>query len=453
MNGRPRIGIPDLLSYGVLALPLAFAGMPLYLYAPDFYVTGHGMSLAAIGMILLFIRIFDAVQDPLIGWASDRLGAARGVVVGGGILAMGISFFMLFHPPESHVALWFGISMALLTTAFSVISINLNTLGGIWTTDTHDKTRITATREMFGLVGVLLAAALPAIFMRDGTQGETFHLLSLVFMAVLLLAGLVFMSWLFSFNAPNAYATGDAKRPHIAALWRAASKDLRRFYLIYFISMLASAIPVVLVIFFVRDRLLAEEYLGLFLAVYFLSGAAGMPLWHFLARRYGKLASWAAAMALAIAGFIWAYFLGIGDVKQFFVICAVSGLALGAELALPPSILSDIVDRSDSRASAATQFSVQTFLSKLALAVATGTVFPVLDMLGYQPDNVEDCCLTTVHGVLSVSYAVVPCAIKYVSLRLLLRWRSEQNTTDKGATGEENSRGNTSDSYGSTRHA
>ena len=60
------------MQYGFLAAPVAFAGFPLYVLAPDFYATHHGVSLSVLGIVLLCLRSFDAVQDPFIGAMSDR---------------------------------------------------------------------------------------------------------------------------------------------------------------------------------------------------------------------------------------------------------------------------------------------------------------------------------------------------------------------------------------------
>ena len=62
----------DLLSYGALALPLAFVGTPLYIYAPDFYAKNYHVSLSSLGGALLLLRLIDAIQDPILGFLSDK---------------------------------------------------------------------------------------------------------------------------------------------------------------------------------------------------------------------------------------------------------------------------------------------------------------------------------------------------------------------------------------------
>ena len=48
------------LSYGLLALPLAFVAMPLYLSLPAHYAQHFSVPLGALGLALLLARLLDA---------------------------------------------------------------------------------------------------------------------------------------------------------------------------------------------------------------------------------------------------------------------------------------------------------------------------------------------------------------------------------------------------------
>ncbi|HEX7952291.1 MAG TPA: MFS transporter, partial [Burkholderiales bacterium] len=56
---------PQLVTYSVMAVPLAMAALPVYVHVPKLYAGELGMPLALIGAILLAARLFDAFQDPL----------------------------------------------------------------------------------------------------------------------------------------------------------------------------------------------------------------------------------------------------------------------------------------------------------------------------------------------------------------------------------------------------
>ena len=72
-----RLSRSALIGYSVLALPLAMAALPIYVHVPKFYATALGAPLAWIGLILFAARLFDAIQDPLLGYLSDRAAAGR----------------------------------------------------------------------------------------------------------------------------------------------------------------------------------------------------------------------------------------------------------------------------------------------------------------------------------------------------------------------------------------
>lgn len=397
-----------LFQYSLLALPLAFAGLPLYIHAPDFYATQAGLSLTLIGSVLLFIRLFDAVQDPIIGWLSQKYSAVRPLIMMMSLVVMAAGFVMLFHPPENFTLTWFILSLILTTTAFSVLSINFNSLGSLWSKDTADKTRITSWREAFGLIGLLIAAILPTIF--------GLSLTSIIVAGLLGVLGFVFLRWYKNHREVIIDHENVSSPPD----WRSllTTKNIK-FFGIYSLSMLASAIPAVLVIFFIRDRLDAEALTGLFLLLYFLSGAIGMPLWQFLARRTTKHKAWFIAMLVAIITFIGAYFLQAGDVWYYAIICILSGLALGAELALPPAILSDMIDEQDARAQTSLYFAILAFLAKATLALGSFIAFFVLGKVDFIPaaENSADALQS-----LSFTYALLPCFIKIFAAYLL--WRT-----------------------------
>ena len=65
--------IYNILRYSLIVFPLAFAGIPIYIHAPDYYITNLGLRIETIGFALLLLRILDAFLDPVIGFLSDNL--------------------------------------------------------------------------------------------------------------------------------------------------------------------------------------------------------------------------------------------------------------------------------------------------------------------------------------------------------------------------------------------
>lgn len=392
------------LAYGFMGLPLAFVALPIYVHLPKLYAD-FGLSLAAIGAVLLAARLWDALIDPLIGQWGDRQGARwRSILLGLPLLVLG--FFGLVQPPAGWVGPgWLLAMLWLLYLGYSLASVNHQAWGAELAESVHERTRIVAMREAFALVGVLLAAALPGLIAPSLAEGLA--RLGWLFVLALALAAVL----LRRLPQVPAQAHGGGLRAGLAIF---GGGLFRRLLLMFAVSGIAAAIPASLLLFFVADVLKAEAWSGAFLAIYFIAGAGGLLLWVHLARRVGKLRAWGASMALAVLVFVWAATLGAGDSLAFALICALSGLALGADLCLPPSLLADVIAR-EQRAGAGSYFGWWSLVAKLNLALAAGLALPLLALLGYVPGS------QVADGLLALAwiYAGVPALLKLVALALL----------------------------------
>ena len=408
----------SLLQYGFIAVPVAFAGFPLYILAPDFYATQYGLSLTLLGTLLLVIRLFDAIQDPIIGWVTDRyqprlfqLLACGGIVLCAAIYGL---FNLIFFSP----AIWFALCVILAVTAYSVLTIVLGVQATLWTNEPNEQTRIAGAREAFGLVGLVIAVSAPVLLTHAGDADDTYLWYSLILVGLMSIGVINFSKVV----RPAQSLSKNSSRQLTASpfsVWRALPAESIKLLSVYAISMLASSIPSVLVIFYVRDFLGAELLTGLFLLLYFLSGAAAIPLWKKLSVRFGKYKVWCLANVLAVTGFIGAAFLSQGDIGFFAAVCFLSGLAFGADLTLPPSILAGHIHAHNNLPHAASHYALLAFILKASLAFASAMVLPILDWVGFQPTaKNSSLALTT----LSLSYSVLPCLLKIIAAGLLYKF-------------------------------
>ena len=415
----------SLFQYGLLALPLAFAGLPLYIHAPDFYTRDLGLSLGLIGVILLVVRLFDAVQDPVIGYISDKHASKRFAIVAAGAAMLVSGMAAVFYGPQlgAPIAIWFAVSMILATTGFSIVTINLNMIGGFWHDEPGQRTRISAWREALALVGLLVASVLPAALQSFKPAEEAFRILFWVFGAIMF-AGFIMFTRFMSRISPGHMMTRTDTNKGLSFLPILIGPD-RNFFGVCFLTHLAAAMPGVMVLFFIRDYLGAENLSGLFLFLYFIAGAALMIVWVRLAGRIGKENAWLVSMLLAVATFIWAYFLQPGDVIAYGIICVLSGMALGADLALPPSILADRITRQKTQGEATQYYALIAFIPKLAIAIASGVSFLILDQLGFVAGGQNSP--ESMQGLITL-YALVPCVIKLGAALYL--WRTHKYEGD-----------------------
>jgi Na+/melibiose symporter-like transporter len=402
------VGWRDGLGYGALGLPLAFVALPLYVVLPNHYAAEFGVPLAALGAVLLGARLLDAVADPLIGRAADgwlAAGAQRtwwAMAMAATLLAVG--FAALFFPQVSGtpaLLAWCAGTLAVTYMGYSVMTVAHQSWGARLGGDARQQARIVAWREGLALAGVLVASVMPSL---AGLAVTT------VVFVVLLVAG---MLWLRTATRPAA-SSGPQQRASLSLPF--ATPAFRRLLAVYLVNGIASAVPATLVLFFIRDRLQAPAYEALFLASYFAVGALSIPLWVRAVHRVGLERAWLGSMGLAIAVFVWASWLGAGDVVAFTVVCALSGLGLGADLTLPSAILAGVIQRAGHGAQAeGSYFGWWHFATKLNLALAAGIALPALSWFGYAPDNRSPQAL----AALTAAYCVLPCVLKLGSAALL----------------------------------
>jgi GPH family glycoside/pentoside/hexuronide:cation symporter len=394
--------------YGLLGLPLAFVALPLYVQLPALYAGELGVPLAALGAVLLGARLLDALLDPWIGRLTDRLFArSAGAVLWLGFAAaalLALGFALLMLPPvrgPGPLLAWAAALLVLTYLAFSALSVAHQAWGAMLAGDEAQRAQVVGWREGLGLVGVLLASLLPVLAGWAVTA---------IVLALALAAGCA------------AWAAGRRPTPRRAAHpsgWHMpfGHAAFRRLLAVFLLNGIASAIPATLLLFFVQDRLQAPPGMeAVFLGSYFLCAALSVPLWLRAVARFGLARSWRAGMLLAIAVFVWASQLGAGDALPFIAICALSGIALGSDLALPGALLAGVIAQAGQQGRGeGIFFGWWNFATKLNLALAAGLVLPLLALAGYTPGSRAPQAL----AMLGAAYCLLPCALKLAAAALL----------------------------------
>ena len=399
-------------AYGLLGLPLAFVALPVYVHLPNLYAQQYGVTLAALGAVLLLSRSIDAVVDPWLGRWGDKLyrHSWQAVWLAAVLLALAVAlgFAALFFPPAAALLptgllVWVACALTLSHLAYSGLGI----LHQAWAARQGGggiaQSRWVAWREGFALVGVLLASALPALW----GWGPTTALL-------VIMLGLGLFFWRRVARSALASTVPVVAGHAVGSLWQPwQHAGFRRLLMVFMLNGLASAVPATLVLFFVQDLLQAPKAMEpLFLGLYFAAGALSFPLWLKVIDRLGLLRTWATGMALSVLAFVSVVTLGAGDTTGFLVVCALSGMALGADLTVPGALLNQLIDRCGERGRTDGAFmGWWNLATKLNLALAAGLSLPLLGLWGYAPGQQgADAVLA-----LGLAYGLLPCVLKLLA--------------------------------------
>jgi glycoside/pentoside/hexuronide:cation symporter, GPH family len=419
-----------IFAYALPALPLAMLVLPVYIYVPAYYADTLGLGFGGVGLVLLLARLWDMVTDPAIGWLSDRAGGRKRWVIAGLPLTM-IAAWLLLMPPLGVGLAYLLAAAVALYLGWTMMMVPLNAWGAELASDYDTRTRIAGWREALALVGTVLAMAMPEIANRVMASTDQVGTLALPVLAVaimlLLPLAVVFMAVLVPdvrpSPAPSARPNGLRTANALVTVWH--NRPFRRLITAYFLNGVANGLPATLFLLFVEHRIGRPDAAGWLLLTYFFCGLAAVPVWMHLAKRFEKHHIWCVAMLATCAAFAAAPFLPVGQAWPFAVMSALTGLALGADLALPPAMQADVIDvdrLQTGRERAGFYMALWGMSTKMALALAVGIAFPLLALAGFAavPSPVAEAAqgLWALTGL----YAVAPILFKLAAVALMWRY-------------------------------
>ena len=398
-------------AYSVFAAVLASAGLPIYIYAPKYYADTFGVSLAALGALLFAMRLFDMVQDPILGWISERLTKSKKLVLTLTAGVMDLSMIGLFAvaPPIAPIW-WFGITVTGLFTAFSFLSINFYAQGVSKAgQDPQGHVRLAAWRESGALLGVCVAAVIPTVLM--GVVADPFAAFAFGFAALTLIAA--FFMW------PEWKERVSQEPSQIGEIIR--DNTARKLLILALVNATPLAVSSTLFLFYVESKLGAVGWEGPLLVLFFLAAALSSPIWSALARRFAPKPVLIAAMILAVASFAYTLTLSPGDVIPFAIICVLSGATIGADLTLLPAMFAKRMAAISPNGGQG--FGLWNLVNKFTLAFAAVVLLPLLERSGFQA-GATDLPAEAI-TMLTVLYALVPSLLKLLAIGLLIATKLE----------------------------
>lgn len=422
MASASKITARRLAAYSIPAFALAMPTIPAFVYLPALYAESLGLATA--GLILLGARIIDVISDPIVGVLSDRYktrwGHRKPWIFFGALLA-GFALVRLFQPPIDVTATYLFVWAIVLYIGWTLIAVPYTAWGAELSDDYDQRSKITGAREGLTLIGILAAGAIPALTTSIGwTEAEGLSAISWLAIVVGAPAIAIMLLWLpepdiSGRQAPQQRMTWASTKYALAII--SSNKPFVRLLSAWFINGMANGIPAALFLLYLEYGLGADAgQRSILILAYFLSGVLSIPVWLKVSNRIGKHRAWCWAMVLTCIAFACVPFLSPGDLAIFTAICIVTGTGLGADLSLPPALQADVIDFDrlrSGKARAGLFFALWSMSTKMALALAVGITFPVLELLGFTTDSENS--LTTLWS-LSVIYAWVPVVLKIVAI-------------------------------------
>lgn len=412
-NHKGGIGWKLGLAYAFPNYGLALMVGPAMGILHGFLAKNYGLSLWAMGMVFIVARLFDAITDPLVGIASDKLRrrfwGRRSWLVAGVMLSLVAMYFILIKSEDLTPA-YFCIWMLVSFLAWTLSEIPYLAWGTEIAEDYNERTKLFSYKAAMGYLGSLIYLVLPLIIMFYQTRvmglpadqtTEDYSPLSMRatfwMLAVIMPVALVF--------ALKVCPDGShIKKPERRNLGRTlgillANKAMRIFSGSFILLGLAGGLQIGMA------YLHLSVYLGIkststiyFFA--FICSLLGVPFWNWFAARKGKHVAFVTGLSVTVPFFIGLALMEPVHVEnmlfgkpavfwQYLVtICALNFCQV-VFVVMPPAILGDIAnaDMIETKTDeTATYYSIYTFAYKTVLGAGQGVALLMAgSVFGFDP--------------------------------------------------------------------
>lgn len=427
LAGRRKVSNWEIAAFAAPAAPLLALSLPTIIFLPPYFAAHLGIPLFWVSAIFLGVRIADIVIDPTIGNIQDRTqhpwGRRRFWLTIACPPLMALIWF-------SFIGLWPGVPVAIAAAAVFLLyavyaAMMIAHLGwaGELVPTYHGRTHVMGAVQLASAIGQVLMLAIAGAVAQthEGGREEANA------------AAVIAMGWTMVFLLPVATAIAvifvpeekHAPQEHftIREIIRTLlqSRSARRVLAPDFLLGVSQGVSGALFLFYFQYILGFTHTSQTLLAIYFVAGLVGVPMWWYAGRRWGKhRALQGCFLYIAVTTSL----LPVLPAGQFALVAPfmfIAGLGNGGSILLTRTLMADVVDEDELNTGARRSglfFGLLLTTSKAGAAFGPLT-YAILGFVGFETaagaDNSASALLTL--QVLFIAVPVVLCVLAALTLR------------------------------------
>lgn len=390
------LGCGVLGAYGAPSFAQAFIHGPAVSVLQGIYAKFFGLSLQEIAFVILISRIFDAVNDPVVGFLSDRYRARHGTrkpwLLAGSMIAVIACWFL--YVPSGEVTMWSFLFWYLLAdVGWTVSEVPYSAWLAELSDDYEERARITTWRSMGRFLGLLSFFGLP-LALQSITGSTEFTPETLRWAAGLASVALLGTALVAALVVPNGlrreHAASGAPASSLLATGRAVAgnRPLLIFTAMFAVGGLGAGIGSGLSFFYIDGYLLLGQQLAAVMIVSIPISLIATPVWGTLCRRFGKQQAWAAGNVGAGLASLSYYFIGPGENAALLLAASliVVNAMIVVEAVAAPAVLADVVDYGRLRFGAdhaGSYFAFYAMVQKINVGIGAALGLLIAGMFGF----------------------------------------------------------------------
>ncbi len=439
-----------MVSYGLGDSGTGLAATQLGFYLFPFLTGAAGLPAFTAGSILMIIKVWDAINDPLIGWLTDHTHTKWGPRLPwmiGASVPLGISLAAIWWVPPGDISqrtYYYALMSILLMTAYTSVNLPYAALSTELTDNTFLRTRLNAARFTGSIIAGLSGLVVAAKLLSTGNEGYvSMGKLTGSIATITTLAA----CWGLAPFAKKARTPQKNKEPFQKQLKRILKNNqFLKVIGLYLLLWCGLQLMQTVSLIYLEEVMRVPKELSKWIPIPFqISALLGLQVWSIYSNKFGRIS------ALYLGGTIWIVACIIAiflpplplntelinilrlstpeGIRMLILIITITLVGFGASTAylIPWSLLPDAID-ADPEKPSGIYTAWMVLIQKIGIGFSVQLLGILLSFSGYQIDSICNEGMTCFQQPVSAQLTIrlcmglIPAFLVTVGLILMRRW-------------------------------
>lgn len=427
------LSIKEKVGYGLGDFAANIVFQTVMIFLMFYYTDIYGIPAAAVGTLFLIARIWDAVNDPIMGAIADRTKSKHGRFrpwIKWTAIPFGVLAVLMFTTPDFSVSgkiIYAYVTYILMMMVYTANNIPYGALSGVMTADSVERTSLNSYRFVFGQSAAIMvqAATLPLIaFFGAGDKALGYQLTMALFAAIAV--GMFYITF---------YTTKERIEPRKtqSTPLKEDLKDLlqNRPWMILFLMGLVTfiflSLRIAVGLYYFKYYVGDENLFSMFAVLGTIGLIIGIPLSKPLTKKFGKRNTYIASNVLSGLAVITLFLPSPNQYIIAYIISALVGFFNGPGVPILWAMYADTADYSEwrfKRRATGIVFSAATFGQKFGWGIGGAITGWLLTLFHYVPNSTQTP--EAIFGI-KLMLSIIPGILMVLSAGLLFFYKLSES--------------------------